>query len=369
MGRLFWKFFAAMMLAQTVAMIGVGTAFWLMRDNQQFHDRHSLPPQFGDRPPPQATSPDARRPPYPPPHPPSGPRPLPPEPIIGGVLTSLIFAALLAWYFARPIRNLRDAFAAAAKGDLDHRVGPLTGRRRDELADLGRDFDRMAEQLRALIDGQRRLLHDVSHELRSPLARMQAAIGLAHQQPQQWLESMARIEQESMRMDRLVGELLTLSRMEAGVTSDMAQETDFDELLEQVVADGSFEAEATGRKIGLENKGAGVGHGNPELLHRALENVVRNALRHASAKVSIDARRTEDGSLLIAICDDGPGVPEQELPRIFEPFFRGSQSRSNDGHGLGLAIARQVMTAHGGQVRANNRPTGGLCVKFLLPPV
>ena len=158
-------------------------------------------------------------------------------PISIGILASLGFSALLAWYLAKPIRHLRGAFDAAAAGKLDTRIGPRMGRRRDEIADLGRDFDRMAHQLQILLGSQRRLLHDVSHELRSPLARLQAAIGLARQQPEKLDASLDRIERESGRLDELVGELLTLSRLEAGMSGAADEEVDLVELVAGIADD------------------------------------------------------------------------------------------------------------------------------------
>src|SRR5437762_13264719 len=149
---------------------------------------------------------------------PGGPPHEPPiapwELIVIGIATSLAFSAILAWYLARPIRSLRWAFGEAAAGHLETRVSPRMGSRRDELADLGRDFDRMAQQLQNLVSAQRRLLHDVSHELRSPLARLQAAIGLVRQSPQKLDASLERIEREATRLSELVGEVLTLARLE-----------------------------------------------------------------------------------------------------------------------------------------------------------
>ncbi|WP_395407907.1 HAMP domain-containing protein [Pseudoduganella sp. UC29_106] len=174
-------------------------------------ERHPPPPD-GDRPPPDRAHPLPAGPDAGGPGAPGGPdgrpprfRPLTPWiPLAAAVLASLLFAALLAWYFSRPIRSLRDAFEAASQGELEPRFGH-TSKRGDELNALGHDFDRMTARLRNLIDGQTRLLHDVSHELRSPLARLQAAIGLAHQQPEKMRATMERIERESMRMDKLVG--------------------------------------------------------------------------------------------------------------------------------------------------------------------
>jgi len=302
--------------------------------------------------------------------PPPAPPLLPVVPLAATLLASLVFAALLAWYFSKPIRHLRSAFEAMESGNLEVRLGPVMGKRRDELADLGRNFDRMASHLNALIDGQRRLLHDVSHELRSPLARLQAAIGLARQQPEKLDSSLARIERESERMDRLVGELLALSRLEAGVMGVPEEEINVNELASAVVADARFEAETRGRAVDLSSGGEVHVRGRAELLHRALENVVRNALRHTpeGGRVAVKVRPDADGNeLRITVLDQGPGVPEKELDTIFEPFFRGEGSQYTDGHGLGLAIARRVMEAHGGAIRASNRAEGGLCVEIVLP--
>jgi two-component system OmpR family sensor kinase len=290
-------------------------------------------------------------------------------PMLVGALVSLVFAALLAWYFSKPIRSLHAAFDAAAEGKLDVRLGPTMGRRHDELADLGRDFDRMATQWQALMEGQRRLLHDVSHELRSPLARLQAAIGLARQQPEKMQASMERVERESLRMDKLVGELLTLSRLEAGVMGAMDEDIHMDELLATVADDTRFEAETNQRGIMFSGDGAVVVRGSAELLHRAIENVVRNAIRHTPTGSSVHVHVQPDDAgkfLQLIIRDEGPGVSEPDLERIFAPFFRGVDN-GNDGHGLGLAIARQIVEAHGGTIRASNRFNGGLCVTITLP--
>jgi len=300
-------------------------------------------------------------------------RPLTPFiPLAAAVLASLLFAALLAWYFARPIRALRQAFDAAATGDLAPRFSALPAKG-DELARLGHDFDRMTARLRTLIDGQTRLLHDVSHELRSPLARLQAAIGLAYQQPDKALASMERIERESVRMDKLVGELLTLSRLEAGALDAPKEDIDIGELLEEILADAEFEAASHARTVQGTGATGGKVHGQPELLARAIENVVRNAIKHSpvGGAVEVHTMPGDDGShIAIRVMDRGPGVTAEDLGRIFEPFFRGSSTEKNvDGHGLGLAIARQVVQQHGGSIAACNRDGGGLCVEITLPLV
>jgi len=288
--------------------------------------------------------------------------------VIGAaVVASLLFAALLAWYFSRPIRALRSAFEAAAAGDLAPRFGRAT-KGGDELSDLGRDFDRMSGRLRALMDGQRRLLHDVSHELRSPLARMQAAVGLAHQQPDKFASTLERIERESNRMDKLVGELLTLSRLEAMPDALRREPVDLVELADGIVGDARFEA-AESTRILIEAEGVVSVSGDPDLLWSALENVVRNAAKHgAQGGIVTVALSADQGLARIDVLDRGPGIPQADLAAVFQPFFRAGASRTGvDGHGLGLAIAQRVVLAHGGDIVARNREGGGLQVTITLP--
>jgi two-component system OmpR family sensor kinase len=296
-------------------------------------------------------------------------------PLAAAIAASLLFSFLLAWYFARPIRDLRQAFEAASQGDLAPRFH-ASGKRGDELTDLGRDFDRMTGRLRSLMDSQTRLLHDVSHELRSPLARLQAAIGLAHQQPDKIDASLQRIERESERMDKLIGELLTLSRLEAGAGSPLSEDVGIADLLHDMMEDARYEAKA--RQVGIALAGdAAIADaavtGRPELLARAVENVVRNAIKHSpdGGTVEVNLSRLHDGKqdlLRIAVLDRGPGVASADLTRIFEPFFRASHTQhSTDGHGLGLAIAQHIISAHGGRIAASLRSGGGLCVEMLLP--
>jgi two-component system OmpR family sensor kinase len=295
---------------------------------------------------------------------------LPIEPVIAGLFASFGFAALLAWYFSKPIRSLRSAFESVSLGNLDVHLGSVMGKRRDELADLGHDFDRMVRRLRALMGGQRRLLHDVSHELRSPLARLQAAIGLLRQQPERLEDSLNRIEREGTRMDKLVGELLTLSRLEAGVMKSVEEEIDIAELVDDIVQDARFEAEPRGITVDVSGDYTAVIKGSLELLHRAIENVVRNAVKHTpdGTHVNVDGRLDlKSGSLLLSVSDEGPGVPPEELNSIFDPFFRGRKSKTSDGHGLGLAIAQRVVETYSGSIRAMNRRDGGLRIEIVLP--
>ena len=289
-------------------------------------------------------------------------------PIVAATLASLLFAVLLAWYFSRPIRALQRAFDAAAAGDLApkfaHAAPRLIG---DELAELGHDFDRMGAQLRALMEGQRRLLHDVSHELRSPLARLQAAIGLAHQQPDRLQASLERIERESVRMDRLVGELLTLSRLEAATTLPAKEPVDLVEMVDQIADDARFEA---GAQVQVDAPEPVTVCAAPDLLWSAVENIVRNAVKHGPGG-PVDVRVHPDGGLVhIEVLDKGPGIASEHLGDVFEPFFRSNPTLNNvDGHGLGLAIAKRVVETHGGRISAANRPEGGLRVTITLPRV
>lgn len=303
------------------------------------------------------------------------------KPLIAGAFVSLLFAALLAWYFSKPIRHLRNAFEEAANGRLDTRIGNAMGSRRDELADLGRDFDSMASRLGHLMQGQTRLLHHVSHELRSPLARMQMAIGLARQRPEKIPASLERIELESMRMDNLVGELLELSRLESGVTNLALERIDINELVNTVVDDAKFEAAG----MAEEDHGCAeivfaptlqfVVMGQPDLLHRAIENIVRNALKysppHSTIQLQISQlQNSHDANaktMQLSIIDQGLGVPPGELESIFQPFVRGSTASSSEGHGVGLAIAKQLIEAHGGTISARNLPKRGFAVDIVLP--
>lgn len=293
-------------------------------------------------------------------------------PLVGATLASLLFAGILAWTFARPIRALRDAFEAASAGDLAPRFAALPGKG-DELAELGRDFDRMSGRLRALMEGQRRLLHDVSHELRAPLARLQAAAGLAHQQPEKAAAALERIERETVRMDRLVDELLTLSRLDAGGALPMGEDIVLAELVDEIAADARFEANALHRNIIQLGESRAVVRGAGTLLWRAIENVVRNAIKHSPRggmiEIALRDGADADGSpqVRLTVADRGPGIRESDLEAVFQPFFRSDPDGEVDGHGLGLAIAQRVMRAHGGTISAANRQDGGLMVELVLP--
>lgn len=334
-------------------------------------DGRRMGPGFGTMLPPQPMYGD-RRSPGPPgrmggPPDPHGPM-FPWTPVWVGLIASLVFAALLAWYVSKPIKELRGAFARVAGGNLKDKVSPAMGRRRDELADLGRGFDRMTEQLHALMQGQKRLLHYVSHEMRSPLARLQMGIGLAKQNPERLGDTLDRIEMESMRMDKLLGEVLELSQLESGIMAVKKERIMFSELLEGVVEDARFEASAKHVDIQSRIEADAEIEAQPDLLYRALENVLRNAIKYSPdySEVSLETQRRE-GGLTVLVSDRGSGIPETELDNIFQPFYRADSAGNVSGHGLGLAITKQVLDLHGGKIRLQNRQGGGLVVEISLP--
>lgn len=302
--------------------------------------------------------------------PPPGPRgPMFPwTPVWAGLIASLIFAALLAWYVSKPIKELRKAFARVAGGNLEDKVSPAMGKRRDELADLGRSFDRMTTQLHLLMQGQKRLLHYVSHEMRSPLARLQMGIGLAKQSPERRADSLDRIEVESMRMDKLLGEVLELSRLESGVMAVKKENIMLSELLEVAVEDARFEASAKHVTIHSHIEADAEIEAQPDILYRALENVLRNAIKYTpeGSEVSLQTQHRPHW-LVVQIADCGAGIPATELDNIFQPFYRTDSAGSVAGHGLGLAITKQVLDLHGGKISLQNRPAGGLLVEVSLP--
>ena len=227
----------------------------------------------------------------------------------------------------------------------------------------------MAEQLQSLLGAQRRLLHDVSHELRSPLARLQMAVGLLQRSTEGADLACRRIEREVERLDALVGEVLTLARLESGRPAGAWQEVDVIGLLASVADDARFEARAQGRGLRFEGHPPALllwAHG--ELLLRAFENVVRNAVKFTAegSTVEIEARADAD-ALRVRVADRGPGLSGAALQRVFEPFVRDESSGRTEGFGLGLAIARRAVEAHGGALSAQHREGGGLVLCFELP--
>ena len=295
---------------------------------------------------------------------------MPVLPLIILLMVSLLFSGWLARSISRPIETLRDSIRAVSRGDFDINVSQKLGQRYDEFADLGHDTDSMAEQLKQHIESQRRLLHDVSHDLRSPLARLQLAIGLLRQKPESMEQMLQRIEQECHRLDSLVGEVLTLARMESGVPQPKEDYIDLIELMKSLVDDAMFESKDSGSEIILQldddlPEGIII-QSRGELLLRAFDNLIRNALQHAGrgCRIDVSIHQKAPDQLTIDIADDGPGVAENDLDSIFRPFYR---SNNNPGEGLGLAITKRAIEAHGGNIYAANRASGGLCMHVNLP--
>jgi two-component system OmpR family sensor kinase len=286
-------------------------------------------------------------------------------------VASLLLSALLAANLARPVSQLRDGLRKLAKGDLDVRLTAGMGRRRDEIADLAHDFDAMAERLQHLIASRDRLLHDVSHELRSPLARMSVAVGLARKSgvPEQALE---RIETEGARLNEIVGDLLSLSRAENEARNEEIY-FDLGGLLQVICEDARFEAQPRGVEVRLEISPefedpdrAPLLKGAPQLLRRGIENVIRNALRFSPAGDAVSVRAAIAGGRIgIEVSDNGPGVTPDMLKTMFEPFVMGPADAR--GVGLGLTIARRALAAYGGRLEATNREGGGLLMRISLP--
>ena len=279
----------------------------------------------------------------------------------------------LARALSSPIAPLRSATRRLSSGDLSARAGAKAARRRDEIGQLARDFDAMAERIEALVGSQRRLLRDVSHELRSPLARLVVALELARAKAGADAgRALDRIEREAVRLDELIGQLLLLERLEGGIGERRGEDLDLSELVAGVVSDAGFEAAPRGREISFSSPGPCGFTGLPDLLRSAFDNVVRNAVLHTppDTTVEVELRRLE-GGVEVVVRDRGPGVADDDLERIFEPFHRVEEARerSSGGIGLGLAIARRAIVAHGGSLRARARSGGGLEVVAFLPIV
>jgi two-component system sensor histidine kinase CpxA len=287
---------------------------------------------------------------------------------------ALVVSAFASWWLARhlsaPIRRIQAGARALAGENLDVRVSAGLEDRKDELAVLARDFDAMADQLRANRSAITRLLRDISHELRSPLARMRLAIGLARQPTADPSRQLDRMEREIERLDSLISQVLKLARLSGTDTPFEREAFDVDEMIEEVVRDANFEGAAKGCTVRTLGAARSSVNGNRELLRSAIENVLRNAVRYSpqGARVDVAVERSDAG-LTVSVRDQGPGVPESEVQRIFEPFYRVAESRDRDtgGEGIGLAITSRVMRAHGGSAGAGNRAGGGFEVKLSLP--
>lgn len=291
--------------------------------------------------------------------------------ILALILTAGLVCYGLARYLSSPIGKIREATQKFAKGDFQIRVGAQVGKRRDELASLARDFDEMAERIENLLTSQKRLTQDISHELRSPLARLNVALELAKQKSlnETTAPLLMRIETESNRLNEMIGRLLILSKLESGAHDFDKQKVNLAKLIETVAADADFEAKAKNKSVKIIEKQDCFVVGNENLLRSAVENVMRNAVRYTKENTAVEiSLKNGSGNAKITVRDYGEGVPEAELEKLFRPFYRigEARERKTGGIGLGLAIAERAVHAHEGTIKAQNTENG-LSVEIQLP--
>ena len=278
---------------------------------------------------------------------------------------AVLLCYLLAFYLTKPVRELEKAVDRFGGGDLKTRVGST---RLDELGHLARAFDRMADRIETLVTAERRLLLDISHELRSPLARLGVAVELARS-GENLDTALNRIQKESDRLNALVGQLLQVTRAEGDPTSLRRNPVQLDQLVQQLVDDSAIEATAHGCEVKFERREPVKVEGDPELLRRAVENVIRNAIRYAPKETAVEVSLARNnGKAVVDVRDRGPGVPDDALPRLFDAFYRvdTDRNRTSGGIGLGLSIARRAIELHRGAIRAKNAQPG-LEVELELP--
>lgn len=287
--------------------------------------------------------------------------------VVGGIVCFGLTRSL-----TRPIRKLSEATRQVADGDLSTRVSQDI-KAKNEIGRLARDFDRMAERIEDLVDSQKRLQRDISHELRSPLARLNIALELARQRSGGDAKTaLDRIERETGRMNEMIGQLLSLNLLETGSRQVPQQMVDLSALVRDIVADAEFEARNRNRAVHLNQNDDILIQGSEDLLRRIVENVIRNGLNYTTegTAVEVDLEHNEaSGQVTIRVRDHGPGVPDEELQKIFEPFYRTAvaRDRTSGGTGIGLAIVERATRRHGGTVEARNARNGGLIVEIRLP--
>jgi two-component system sensor histidine kinase CpxA len=293
--------------------------------------------------------------------------------ILIAVISSGLVCFPLARYMTLPVVKLRSAAQKLAAGDLSARAGTSESRRKDEIAELVRDFDSMAGRLQAMVKAQSRLWSDISHELRSPLARLSVALELARQRSGPGATgALERITLESERLNELIGRLLTIAKLDSGEDKVEKSPIELEELISEVAQDAEFEAQSRQCHVKFTSREDFTLMGNATLLRSAVENVVRNAIRYTKEGSNVEILLASDdraNTALLTIDDAGPGVPPDALDKIFRPFYRidDARGRQTGGVGLGLAITERSVLLHGGTIRALNRPEGGLRVEIRLP--
>ncbi len=296
--------------------------------------------------------------------------------IMRGILILLVSAGVcygLAAYISDPIIKMRKAAQFFYEGRLDYRIDNSILKRKDEFGNLANTFNKMAEKIESLLVQQRQLLGDISHELRSPLARMNVALEIARKQSGGGAQkSLDKIAAEAETLNSLIGEVLSLTKLESGIETSPAASFKLSDLIKKLTEDAAFEAHGDSKKVTLTRCDDIIITGNEKLLKRAVENVIRNAVKYspAGAPIEISLKKSEDGTKAeIDVCDNGCGVAENELSNIFNPFYRisASRERKSGGSGLGLAISKRAVLLHGGEISAKNRENGGLKVIITLP--
>jgi two-component system, OmpR family, sensor histidine kinase CpxA len=298
---------------------------------------------------------------------------------ISGVLVVVtLFCLWLVYHIVAPIQGIQSAARRVANGDLNVRAPVEISKRHDELASLALDFDAMVERTSLLVRSQRDLLSSVSHELRSPLARFNMSLGLLRNQSSpESAELLQRMERDVERIDILLGQLLTFSRLESGLSSSQKERVDVSQLVHEVVADGEFEARGYGKSVSIDaDNDLCLDKADPQTLRSAFENIIRNAIRFTPPNTAVQVvLRSDKGhaspQVVLSVRDFGPGVPEESLQRIFQPFFRLNPTsgflKRNGGTGLGLAIALEAIRLHGGTILARNANPTGLEIRITLP--
>lgn len=294
--------------------------------------------------------------------------------VVGGIMTFVLVLLV-----TRPVVRLRKAARGLAQGDLSTRVAAPSSQglifEGDEIQALVKDFNHMAERLESLVGAQQLLLRDVSHELRSPLARLSVALELAREDASPAMQShLERIEREAEKLNQLIGQLLTLSSLEAIEDVKNLVPISLNRLIEQMIPDAQFEARQRESSVMFSASEECVILGNKELLHRAIENIVRNAIRYTEVGTTVEIKLNSvqeqgRGAIVLEVSDHGPGIPANELNAIFRPFYRVDRARSSHtgGFGVGLAIAERAVKLHNGELRAFNRAEGGATMQMRFP--
>jgi two-component system sensor histidine kinase CpxA len=291
------------------------------------------------------------------------------------IIAAGLLCYLLSSYLTSPIVELTNAVEKLANGDLTVRVDDKITARKDEVANLAKNFNLMAERIRYLLEAQKRLIRDISHELRSPLARLNVALLLARRVAgEEATSNLDRIELESERLNEMIGQLLTLARLETAQESIKFENVKLDYLVQELAEDADFEAQASEKAVTITHLEDCEIQGDETLLRRVIENVLRNAIRYTPVKTSVEIslscqRLKEKSYALITVRDYGEGVPESTLPELFRPFYRvgDSRERESGGTGLGLAIVEQSVKLHNGEIKAINATGGGLKIDIKLP--